>query len=272
VDDYVPSGSPLAAEHGASFLIETKGYHVLFDTGQSGPVLLSNLAALGYAPGQIDALVISHAHDDHTGGLPGFLNEVQGIPFYAHPDHFRERFRKTDTGPEKVGPSMDHGSLAERVTLCLSTEPVAIVPGVWTTGEITARLEPDGRSRYHVVRQGDSWVPDPYRDDLSVLLETDNGLVLICGCCHAGLLNTLAHVRGVFGQDPVAVVGGIHLFHADAPTIDHIIDELQRYGPPRLWVGHCTGQRAFKTLKAAFGELVSPCQTGTILDFAEHGS
>jgi len=267
VDDHVQSGSRLRAEHGVSFLIETDGQRVLFDTGQSAPVLLHNLAVLDFAPEQIDALILSHAHYDHTGGLAGLLKRVQGIPLYAHPDLFRERFRRTTTGPKRVGPSMDQAALASRVVLRLSPEPVEVVPGVWTTGEIAPRSEPEGRSPYHMIRQDRGWTADPYRDDLSVVLKTGMGLVLICGCCHAGLLNTLACVRRTFGSDPVALVGGIHLVHADEPTLGRVIDELRGYGPPLLWLGHCTGSRAFYVLKAAFGDRVSLCQTGTVLPF-----
>jgi len=158
--------------------------------------------------------------------------------------------------------------VAERTDLRLSAEPVEVVPGVWTTGEITDRSQPEGRSRQHMVRQDEGWVPDPYRDDLSVVLKTADGLVLVCGCCHAGLLNVLAHVRQTFGEDPVAIIGGIHLNQADAPTLNQVVEELRRYGLPRLWLGHCTGDRAFQTLQEAFGDGLSLCQAGTVIHFS----
>lgn len=265
VDDRSHPGSALRAEHGASFLIEAGERTVLFDAGQSGEVLLHNLATLGVALRQIEALILSHGHNDHTGGLPALLDHVQGIPLFAHPDLFRKRFRRTDTGPRQVGPALTRKKAARHVTLQLHAEPVEVVPGVWTTGDIGARSEPEGRGPHHVVRQGTGWIEDPYRDDLSVVLQTEEGLVLLCGCCHAGLLNTLAHVRATFGHDPTAVIGGLHLLNADAPTLDHVIETLQGYGPPRLWVGHCTGDRSFLRLKAAFGERVSLYLVGTEL-------
>jgi 7,8-dihydropterin-6-yl-methyl-4-(beta-D-ribofuranosyl)aminobenzene 5'-phosphate synthase len=267
VDDRAQPDSGLKAEHGIGFLIETDGQMVLFDTGQSAQVLLHNLTILGFDPEKIGAIIISHAHYDHTGGLPGLLEAVQDIPLYAHPDLFRERFRKTDTGPKSVGPSLDRAALDQGFVLNLGVEPQEVAPGVWTTGEIAPRPEPEGRSRYHIVRKGRKWIADPYQDDLAVVLKTESDLVLICGCCHAGLLNTIAHVRRTFGENPVAVVGGTHLVSANTPTMNHIIEELQRCGPPQLWLGHCTGQRGFLTLKAAFGDLVSLCQAGTVLEF-----
>jgi 7,8-dihydropterin-6-yl-methyl-4-(beta-D-ribofuranosyl)aminobenzene 5'-phosphate synthase len=267
VDDRAQPGTDLQAEHGAGFLIEVEGNCVLFDTGPSGSVLLHNLAALGYEPQQIDALVLSHGHDDHTGGVAALLEQVPGLRLYAHPELFRERFRKTDTGPRRVGPALDSVAAAERATLQLSAAPVEVIPGLWITGEIAARPEPEGRSPHHVVRKGDGWDADPYRDDLSVVVQAADGLVLVCGCCHAGLLNTLACVRAEFNEVPVAIVGGTHLVNADGPTMDHVVNELRSFGPPQMWLGHCTGQRAYLALKVAFGDVVAPCLGGTVLSF-----
>ena len=268
IDDRVPSDSGLRAEHGASFAIRSGEHTVLFDTGTSAKVLLGNLSRLGFSPEQIDALILSHAHNDHTGGLAGLLERVQGIPCYAHPDLFRERYRETKSGHKQVGPSSTENWLAKRTDLRFNAEPVEVVPGLWTTGEITDRSHPEGRSPRHAVRQGADWIPDPYRDDLSVVLKTGDGLVLVCGCCHAGLLNVLAQVRQTFGQDPIAVIGGIHLTSADAPTLEQVVAELRRFGPPHLWLGHCTGDRAYQTLKNEFGDRVSPCQAGTVIQFS----
>ncbi len=267
VDDRTLPDSGLLAEHGASFVIEADGHKILFDTGQSGSVLLTNLATLGIDPGEIQALILSHAHDDHTGGLKPLLEQIPGVPLYAHPDLFRKRYRKGDTGPRPVGPAISRAKLNRRVLLKLSAEPVEVVSGVWTSGAIEPRPEPEGRSAFHVVRDGSGWTVDPYRDDQAVVLKSEQGLVVICGCCHAGLLNTLARVRDVFGSDPLAVVGGMHLAHLDVPTMEHLVEELKGYGPPQMWVGHCTGDRAFLTLKAAFGDLVSLCPAGTQLEF-----
>jgi len=267
VDDAVCDHSPFWGEHGVAFLIETESGRVLFDTGQSGTVLLHNLELLGIGPKAINALAISHAHYDHTGGLPALLDGVAGIPLHAHPDLFRERFSRREGAIESVGLSLDREALEQRVTLRLSAEPTEILPGVWTTGEITDRAEPEGRSAHHLVRGLgiEGWEPDPYRDDMALVLETGEGLVLLCGCCHAGLLNTLAHVRRTFGTGITAVVGGTHLLHADEAHLRRVIEVLRELGVPRLYLNHCTGQRAYVTLAQAFGEKVAPCPAGTRL-------
>lgn len=275
VDDAVCDHSSFWGEHGLAFLIETESGCVLFDTGQSGTVLLHNLELLGIEPAAINALAISHAHYDHTGGLrrssaerlPALLNQVAGIPLYAHPDLFRERFSRREGSLKSVGLPLEREALEQRLTLQLSAEPTEILAGVWTTGEITDRAEPEGRSAYHLVRGMEGWAPDPYRDDMALVLETEGGLVVLCGCCHAGLLNTLAHVRRIFGAGITAVAGGTHLLNADEAHLQRVIEVLRELGVPRLYLNHCTGQRAYVTLAQAFGEKVAPCPAGTRLNF-----
>ena len=267
VDDRAQPESPFRAEHGASFAIENQGHTLLFDTGGSGEVLLHNLEAAGLDPGRIEAVILSHGHHDHTGGLAELVGRFPGMAVYAHPDLFRERFSKADTGPRPVGPPFTPSDLEGRALFHLGSEPQEVLPGVWTTGEIAPRLEAEGRAPTHLIRGENGWDPDPYRDDMSVVVKVGDGLVLVCGCCHAGLLNTLVYVRRTFGQDPVAVVGGLHLGSTDAPTMDHIVEVLAGYGSPQFWVGHCTGDRGFLRLKMAFGARVALYATGTELTF-----
>ncbi len=269
VDDAVRDHSPFWGEHGLAFLIETESGRVLFDTGQSGTVLLHNLELLDIEPKATSALAISHAHYDHTGGLPALLDRVDGISLHAHPDLFRERFSRREGTPKFVGLPVEREALEQLLALQLSTEPTEILPGVWTTGEIADRTEPEGRSTHHLIRSPEGWEPDPYCDDMALVLETDGGLVVLCGCCHAGLLNTLAHVRRTFGTDIAAVAGGTHLLHADAAHLRRVMEVLRELGVPRLYLNHCTGQQAYVILAQAFGEAVAPCPAGTALSFSE---
>lgn len=93
------------------------------------------------------------------------------------------------------------------------------------------------------------------------------GLAVLCGCCHAGLLNTLAHVRRVFSTHIAAVVGGTHLLHADEAHLRRVIEASGKLGMPRVYLNHCTGLRAYIALARAFGERIAPCPAGTALSF-----
>ena len=269
VDNAVQRSSRFWGEHGLAFLIETEDGRVLFDTGQSGTVLLHNLEVLGVGPATIDALAISHAHYDHTGGLPALLEHVRsGTPLYANPDLFRERFSRREGELRSIGLSLMREELAARLTLHLSALPQEILPGVWTTGEITSRPEPEGSSARHVVREGEAFASDPYRDDMALLLEMKNRLVLLCGCCHAGLLNTLAHVQRTFERPIVAIAGGLHLTSATADhqqRVNKVLVEMESV--QRVYPSHCTGEAAFVSLLLTLGpSIVRPCPAGTKLD------
>jgi 7,8-dihydropterin-6-yl-methyl-4-(beta-D-ribofuranosyl)aminobenzene 5'-phosphate synthase len=270
VDDAVQRSSPFWGEHGLAFLIETEMGRVLFDTGQSGTVLLHNLELLGVDPATIDGLAISHAHYDHTGGLRALLEHVRpGISLYANPDLFRERFSQREGEPRSVGLSTTREELAARLTLNLNAVPQEIVPGVWTTGEISDRPEPEGSSAYHLVRGGDSFVADSYRDDMALVLEMGDGLALLCGCCHAGLLNTLAHTQRIFERPIVIIAGGLHLTSATAEHLQRVGDVLvETESVQRVYPNHCTGEVAFIALTLALGpSVVRPCPAGTVVEF-----
>ncbi len=254
VDNAVRRSTAFWAEHGLSFCVEQGGARLLWDTGQSGDVLRHNLDVAGLNLETCDALALSHAHYDHTGGLPFVLRERPGLPLYAHPEVLTPRFSLREGTYRSIGMGMSSEEVAKQADLRLSAEPQEIFPGLWTSGEIVERPEPEGRSAHHFVRRGDTWLPDPYRDDMSLVLETAGGVVVLCGCCHAGLLNTLAHVRRHFGRPIQAVLGGTHLASAGEEYLAHVIGVLQEeYGGMHYYLNHCTGENAFAALWKVFG-------------------
>jgi 7,8-dihydropterin-6-yl-methyl-4-(beta-D-ribofuranosyl)aminobenzene 5'-phosphate synthase len=273
VDNAVTAGSRCWGEHGVAFLIEMDGARVLFDTGSSGTVLLHNLDALEIAPESLDALAISHAHYDHTGGLAALAPLLRpATPLYAHTELLRARYSRdtASAAPTSIGLPYPPEALEGAVTLQLSAAAQEIAPGLWTSGEITQRREPEGRSASHGVLDGDTWQPDPYRDDMSLVAELDNELVLICGCCHAGLLNTLAHVERVFTRPVRTIIGGTHLGGADAAQLDHVAGALtQMPDLAHVYLNHCSGHAAYLALVDALGaEVVQPLPAAARLDVA----
>jgi 7,8-dihydropterin-6-yl-methyl-4-(beta-D-ribofuranosyl)aminobenzene 5'-phosphate synthase len=289
VDNSAQRGSRFWGEHGLSFLIETEAGRVLYDTGQSGTVLLHNLEVLDIDPATIEALAISHAHYDHTGGLTALLKRTRPVlPLYAHPDLFGERFSQRQAPPQSIGLPLARESLQARTSLRLGTEPQEMWPGIWTSGAIAERPEPEGRSAHHLVRAPEAhapasgapeahapasgapegWVPDPYRDDMSLVVESSQGLILLCGCCHAGLLNTISHVERTFGRPIVALAGGMHLLNATAEHLRRVGELLAaQESVQRIYVNHCSGEVGYVSLLLSLGpHTVRPCPAGTELD------
>ena len=268
VENTVKQGSAFWGEHGLAFLLEVDQSQALFDTGQSGKVLLHNLTLLEESLDNVDALILSHAHNDHTGGLTTVLSQKPDLSLFASPDLFRPRFTLKEESYKSIGLSLTREEVGYMADFRPSTAPIEVLPGLWITGEIKDRPEPEGRSLYHFVAAGNNWQPDPYQDDMSLVLETQEGLVVICGCCHAGLLNTLAHVQRTFQKPIMAILGGTHLVSANEAQLQRVIEVLRdRYGSPRLYLNHCTGLPAYVVLTNVFGDRVSPCPVGTVLTF-----
>jgi len=149
-----------------------------------------------------------------------------------------------------------------------STESKEIMTGLWTSGEILERPEMCGRSNTHFILTENGWQSDPYRDDLSLILHTKQGLVLICGCCHAGLLNTLSHVNRNFTGRIISVIGGTHLMSANADDLNRVITILKtNYQDMSLFLNHCTGENAIEKLRQTLTCQVTPFYSGEMIVF-----
>lgn len=270
VDNAVQPSSGFWGEHGLAYLVEAAGQRVLFDTGQSGTVLLHNLKLLGIEAATIDAVAISHGHYDHTGGLPALTPLLRpGIPLFANADLFRERFSQREGPPKRIGAPLSKEALTARFDLKLSDAPQEVAAGVWTTGAISDRPEFQGSSKTLLMAEGGELVADAYRDDMALVLNAAGRLALLCGCCHAGLLNTLAHVTRHFAGPIALIAGGLHLAGVTAADLRQTIDRLTAMPAlTHVYPNHCTGETAFLALAQAFGAaLVCSSPVGTVIEF-----
>ena len=268
VDNAVQRGSKLWGEHGLAFWIETDHRCVLFDTGQTGEVLSHNLEVLGLHFQDLNAVTLSHAHNDHTGGLRTVLSHNSNLPVYAAADLLRPRYSLRAGEFKPIGLAFPLEELTQQADLHLSDSPTEMLPGLWTTGKICERVELEGRSSNHFIHADGEWRPDPYLDDLSLVLDTQEGLVIVLGCCHSGFLNTLTHVQQTFQRPIIAVLGGTHLATADENYLNHVTNVIQeQYDLKCFYLNHCTGESAFISMVNAFGDQVNPCSVGTVIIF-----
>jgi len=269
-NDKAMAGSGLRAEHGIAFWIENPDGVVLFDTSNSQEVLRFNLGKLGLHMGEINAVALSHGHNDHTGGLMALTSEEtkSTLPIHAHPAIFDERFTRKSGEIKRISSPFSREAALSSFDMHLSDQPVEILADLWTSGEIVNRSELEGRGASHSIRNGDNYGPDPYRDDFSLVMKTGKGLVLICGCCHAGLLNTLFHVRALFPEPIHTIIGGTHLISASGSDLRHIIKVLSdEFGDVSYYLNHCTGDTAIQALTETFSSRIHTFLAGAAIEF-----
>ena len=199
---------------GFSCLVELGEATVLFDTGGDSPTLLGNMATLGLDPLAIDAVVLSHIHGDHVGGLAGLLDLGARPTVYvpaAFPDSFKDGVRA-------------------RTDLVEVVEPLEVLPGVYSTGEVGSGI----------IEQ-------------ALVVETGDGAVVVTGCAHPGVVQMVARAQEAVPGDVALVVGGFHLGGADAGRIETVISGFRQLGVQRVAPCHCTGDQARRMFADAFG-------------------
>jgi len=230
-------------EHGFSVLIEpSDGAPILFDTGQ-GLTLLHNAERMRKDLSKVENVVISHGHYDHAGGLMPLLGVSGPLKVYGHPCIFRQRHRVKDTGEcYPIGmPSSREELEAAGASFELSKEFREIAPSVYLTGEVP-RVTSFEKGDQGLYCDCTGQELDNTPDDQSLILETEKGLVIILGCCHAGLVNTLEHIAYVTGRRDIhAIIGGTHLGFCGQDQVEQTIAAIKALGIKKLAASHCTG-------------------------------
>jgi 7,8-dihydropterin-6-yl-methyl-4-(beta-D-ribofuranosyl)aminobenzene 5'-phosphate synthase len=271
MDNSVPINqrSPFRGEHGFSLLLEHESTKILFDSGQTAAVL-HNLSLLNIQPAQIDALVLSHGHYDHSGGLLSLLQHGRKrYPLYAHSDIFAPRFSVTKDSRHFVGiPYVREQLTALGVDWRLGKEPREIAPNLWFSGEIPRETDFETGDTRLVTCCGDCDCPDAINDDISLYYASGKGLVVIGGCTHSGLVNTVRHGLALTGAERLyGWIGGTHLGPVGADQQTKTLDALEGFRPEFIFAGHCTGFPMMTELARRFGSRFIPAFVSASVEF-----
>ena len=260
------AGMPgVLAEWGLSILVETKDAKILVDTGASSTVP-HNVRPLGVDLSSINKIVLSHGHFDHTGGLKGVLLQAgRKIEVIAHPDMFGNKHTRIGQTERYIGIPYKQKELESAgAAFTLSKEPVWLTKDIVTTGEIPMVTEYEKIEPNFVIKDGDKFVPDTFTDDRALIIKTEAGLVVILGCAHRGMINTLRHAQQLTGVETIhTVIGGTHLLHSNDERVYLTAAALQEMGVQHVGASHCTGMKQAALLVQQLGDAFFFNNTGS---------
>jgi 7,8-dihydropterin-6-yl-methyl-4-(beta-D-ribofuranosyl)aminobenzene 5'-phosphate synthase len=262
-------GRDVLAEHGLSCWIEHGDKRILFDTGQGG-VLAGNAYKLKIPFQDLDALVLSHGHHDHTGGAVEALKTTKSAAIFAHPAALARKFVRTPDGAAReigMPQSTRKIILAAGKRFIASERPTAVYNGLFTTGAVPRSTDFEDTGGPFFLDEALAR-PDPLEDDQSLFFDSSEGTVVLLGCAHAGVVNILRYIRRLTDERPIrAVIGGMHLVNASTHRIERTIEELKHLGVGLVAPAHCTGLPATVALWNAFPGQCQPCSVGATWEY-----
>ena len=268
------------------------GMRILWDAGMTRVALMENMRRMRIDPATISKIALSHGHGDHTAAVTevveaaavrpeprkweagATLDEIRAwvsgrrVPVVAHPAVFRERWGigkdGSRYGPLLPPPRAAWEAAGAEVILCEGPYPLG--PGCWTTGFVPRlSFEGAGRSSTRAYREGDAFLQDDLEDDQAIAIHVaGKGLIVLAGCAHAGIVNTVRHAQAISGVERVwAILGGFHLAPAEDEEIARTIDAIVEIGPAMVVPAHCTGFKAICEFARRMPEQFVPGVVGT---------
>jgi len=260
-------------EWGLSILVECGGETILLDTGLTDSVV-RNAVQNGIDLNRITRIVISHGHKDHTGGLRNLFQTLDTKrQVIMHSEAWAHKYAAR---PESTGSRMHFIGIPHTreeleyigASFTLNREPVWINDQIVVTGEVPMKTTFESIDDNLFVKTGGEYKPDRIPDDQALVIKTSKGLVVILGCAHHGMINTLMHAREITGEKKIhAVVGGTHLFRAGSDQIDQSIAKLEEFKVAHVGVSHCTGMPASMALMQHFGDRFFFNHVGKVMEF-----
>jgi len=256
-------------EWGLSILLETEGTSILFDSGKSISSVY-NADSLNIDLKKVNKIVLSHGHYDHTGGLRNILRRIsKEVEIIAHPDIWQKKYARRKDEPDRyIGIPFQRQELASLgARFKLVREPVKLTDRIMTTGEVPMTTDFEQVDEGLFIRENSSWQPDSILDDQALVVKIEAGLVVILGCAHRGIINTLYHAQKLTGIEKIhTVIGGSHLMGVPEERLWQTIDALKSFDIQRLGLCHCTDLPATVLLAQEFGESFFFNKAGSVIE------
>ena len=272
----LPDGEgKLFFEHGFSVLVEECDRRILFDTGQTGE-FVKNAEKLGIDLSDIDTVILSHGHYDHTGGVPQLMKYLKKkTPVYVGKEFFAHKYKLLEDGSYKY-----NGNPFETKLLTSGAGEQAKAELYYVEENVTKLSEQlflfknfkrvnefETINSKFFVKTEQGYTQDLFPDEIALGVLAKEGLVLVVGCSHVGIVNILEHVKRTVNLPVAAVIGGTHLVEADESRLKKTVEAFKMYGVKTIAVSHCTGEAGMELLKREFPEGFVLNNTGNVMNF-----
>jgi 7,8-dihydropterin-6-yl-methyl-4-(beta-D-ribofuranosyl)aminobenzene 5'-phosphate synthase len=253
------------SEHGLSLFIQVGSEQILFDTGQSG-AFMKNASIYGCKLEKTEKMIISHGHYDHTGGLPAFLKENKKVLVYCKKEALIPKFSHNYNEKRQINlPLIDAYKTYTKRFVFLS-ENFRISPEILVVTDILNKTKFENDEQNLTWKTGSNNEKDPFDDELFLILEENDGITIVTGCSHRGIINIIHTANKLFPAKKIKhVVGGFHLKNKSHERMKPVLKELNKFPIGQLDICHCTGIEEYGIIKNEFKGKTQYLSTGTLL-------
>ncbi|MBI5680483.1 MAG: MBL fold metallo-hydrolase [Methanobacterium sp.] len=261
--------SNFSVENGLSMLIEKDSFNILFDTGGPEESVIKNAVEIGIDLSKVDAVVISHGHDDHTGGLLKFLQINDKAPVYLKKEALNPHYAKFPDGEKQI--SMDDKITQNYANRLKFVDKITeIAPGIFIIPQIEKKFPIPSSNQVLFEKQNENLVRDTFKHELFMVIENDNDLIVFSGCGHTGIKNIVNTTKNMFPNKKLdAVIGGFHLqagslnyAFAKVEEIEDMAHWLKEEVAGQIYTGHCTGERGMNIMEPILNDKLERIYTG----------